>query len=120
MNTKEPKDWQRRPSAEYRYFLYDPEGDGMVYFRTVDARDRQAALAIAAYLDDGEWGEDVEFLSAGELTHFAQVDRQMRPEDEDLDEEKCDGEGVLWPDDMDWRGNYTMAPVGTLLDKETK
>ena len=90
-------DMKHRPSAEYRYWLYDPEGDGMVYFRTPAERDKQAARAIDAYLDDG-WADEVELVAAGELTHFAQVtDKRMRPADEDLDDEMRDSEGIEWP-----------------------
>ncbi len=109
----EKLDMKYRPSAEYRYWLYDPEGDGMVYFRTQADRDKQAATAIDAYLDDG-WAEEVELVAAGELTHFAQVlDKTMRPADEDLDEEQRDGAGCEWPEGMAWRGNYEMAPLET-------
>jgi len=98
----EKLDMKHRPSAEYRYWLYDPEGDGMVYFRTQTERDKQAARAIDAYLDDG-WADEVELVAAGELTHFAQVlDKQMRPADEDLDEDWYDGECTAWPEGMDW------------------
>ena len=106
-------DMKHRPSAEYRYWLYDPEGDGMVYFRTPAERDKQAARAIDAYLGDG-WADEVELVAAGELTHFAQVtDKRMRPADEDLDDEMRDSEGIEWPDGMAWRGNYEMAPLET-------
>lgn len=100
-----------RPTKEYRYWLYDPEGDGMTYYRTKEARDADAEKAIACYLEDG-WAPEVEFVSAGEVTHCAQVtDKTMRPADEDLDEDECDGEGTPWPDGMAWRGNYALATL---------
>jgi hypothetical protein len=105
----EIKDVKRKPSPEYRFWLYDPEGDGMVYFKTAESRDNAGARAIEQYLDD-MWAEEVEYVSAGELTHFAQVlHKNMRPDD--LDEEECDGEGTYWSDGMEWRGNYTLAPL---------
>ena len=97
-----------RPTAEYRYWLYDPEGDGMTYYRTAEARNAAAEQAIGCYLEDG-WAPEVEFVSAGEVTHCAQVlDKTMRPAAEDLDEDGCDGDGMPWPEGMDWRGNYAL------------
>lgn len=105
-------DKKYRPSAEYRYWLYDPEGDGMIYFREIAERDKQAKIALDRYLDCDEWADEVELVAAGELTHFAQaLDKEMRPADEDLDEEQCDYEGREWPDGMEWRGNYVMAQL---------
>lgn len=103
---------QYRPTPEYRYWLFDPEGNGMTYYQTVEERDSEAKKAIDAYLDmDGDgWAEEVEMVAVGEVTHSAQaVDKQMRPADEDLDEAGCDGEGTPWPDEMSWRGNYTLT-----------
>lgn len=111
-------DMKHRPSAEYRYWLYDPEGDGMVYFRSAAERDKRASAVIESYLDE-EWAEEVELVAAGELTHFAQlIDRQLRPADEDLDEDMCDGEGTSWPEGMAWRGNYTLAPLNASSDAD--
>ena len=106
----EKPDVKHRPHPEYRYWLYDPEGDGMTYYRTKEARDSAAKQAIDCYLEDG-WAEEVELVSAGEVTHFAQVlNKTMRPSDEDL-EDGCDENGLDWPDGMDWRGNYALEPL---------
>ncbi len=99
------------PSSDYRFWLYDPEGDGMVYFRSQEARDLAGQQAIEKYLGDG-WDSEVERVAAGVLTHFAQVlDKTMRPASEDIGEDGCDANGVSWPDEMDWRGNYTLASL---------
>ena len=104
-------DKRYKPTNEYRYWLYEPEGDGMTYYRTREERDIEAQKAIECYLDD-EWSTDVEFVSAGEVTHYAQVTEKIRrPADEDIDEEGGDGDGMDWPEGMDWRGNYTLAPL---------
>ncbi len=113
MNQKsaDKTDMKYRPSAEYRFWLYDPEGDGMVYFRDQTERDRWAAVALDGYLDDG-WIDEVQLLAAGEVTHFAQVlNKQERPADEFLDEDLCDGDGIEWPEGVKWRGDYTLAPI---------
>jgi len=98
------------PTAEYRFFLYDPEGDRMQYFKSLEERDAAAENAVAAYLDDG-WSEEVEQVACGEVTHFAQcLDKTMRPPQEELDADGCDHEGNSWSD-FEWRGNYKMEPV---------
>jgi len=103
------KDTKRRPDKEYRFWLYDPEGDGMTYWRSVEARDAEARKSISAYLDDGMWSEDVEFVSAGEVTHTPQIlNKRQRPSD--LDEEQCDRDGTYWAD-YKWMGNYTLEPL---------
>lgn len=106
----EKRDMKHRPHPDYRYWLYDPEGDGMTYYRTKDDRDKAGKEAVDAYLEDG-WADEVEYVAAGEVTHFAQVlDKTMRPAAEDLDE-GCDDDGMYWPEGMDWRGNYALEPL---------
>lgn len=106
--TRKRLDVKYRPSAEYRYWLYDREGDEMTYYRTPEARDEAAASAIEAYLDES-WDDSVEYVAAGEVTHSAQMlDQKERPDD--LDEAGCDGEGTYWGD-FEWMGTYTLAPL---------
>ena len=104
-------DVKYRPHPEYRFWLYDPEGNGMTYYRTREARDDAGEQAIAAYLDESwAWADEVEGVVAGEVTHFAQcLDKTMCPDD--LDDERCDGEGTYWPHDIQWMGNYTLAAI---------
>jgi hypothetical protein len=103
-------DVKYHPHPEYRFWLFDPDGDGMTFYRTAAERDEAAELTIAAYLDDGCWSEEVERVCAGEVTHTAQVlNKTMRPDD--LDEEGFDGEGTYWEPDMEWRGNYKLEPI---------
>jgi hypothetical protein len=109
-------DLRYAPHPEYRFWLHDPEGNGMTYYRTASDRDEHAKEVIAGYLQDG-WSEETEHICAGEVTHIAQVlDKTMRPDD--LDEDGIDGEGNYWEDDMAWRGNYTLEPIGAAMGKE--
>lgn len=105
------KEKSTTPSTTRRFWLYDPEGDGMTYYRTRDARDVDAAEAIKSYSHPVEgWPEEVEFVAAGEVTHFAQcLDREYRPDN--LDDEGCDEDGVWWDADVEWMGNYAMEPL---------
>ena len=106
----EKKDTKTKPHPDYRFWLYDAEGDGMVYFRDQDSRDKAGAIAIERHLCEDGWSDEVEYVSAGETTHYAQVLlKKLRPDD--LDEESCDGSGTYWPDDTEWRGNYTLSPM---------
>lgn len=100
-----------RPSAEYPYWLYDADGEGMAYYRTREARDDAAARALADYrTPDDRWDEAVEWVAVGEVTHFAQcIDKKMRPTETELDG-GYDSDGAYWGDAL-WRGTYTMAPV---------
>lgn len=114
---KPAPDFKHSPSAEYRFWLYDPEGNGMAYYWSKEKRDADANEAIQNYLDES-WSDEVESVCAGEVTHIAQVlDKQMRPDD--LDEDEIDGDGNSWTDGMEWRGTYTLEPIPApmLLDE---
>ena len=100
---------QRHPGKGYRYWLYDPEGDGITYYRTKDDRDDAGRKAIASYLEPDGWGEAVEFVAAGEVTHIAHLDLVLRPQE--LDDDGCDDEGIYWGD-TESMGNYTFEPLG--------
>ena len=97
----------RKPTPECRYWLYDPEGDGVTYYSTKEERDAEAQRTIDAYIDtfgDG-WSDEVEFIAAGELTHFAQVTHKQM------------SDGTPWEEGMTRRGNYTLEPLkGTIMD----
>lgn len=100
-----------RPSPEYRFWLYDPEGNGMTYFYSAENRDEAADEAIQNYIDDG-WSEEVEAVCAGEVTLMAQVlNKTMRPPEDEIGEDGCDSDGADWSDDIEWRGNYKLEPM---------
>lgn len=106
-----PLNYKTHPHKDYPYWLHDPRWEGTMYFQTAEDRDIAAEDAINAYLDDG-WDEEVEFVSCGVVTHFAQcLEKIPRPVDEDLDEDGYDGEGIHWPEEIAWRGNYKMEPI---------
>ena len=103
----------RQPSADRPYWLYDPEGVGMVYYQTQEARDAAAQAAIRRYVTEPDgWSEDVEFVAAGILTHSAQcLAKEHRPAE--LDEDGCDADGMYWEEGVEWFGSYTLEPVGS-------
>lgn len=99
--------WKYRPDKEHRYFLYDPEGDGTLFFRTPEERDDHAKKTIREYCDPHEgWHEDVRTVCGGYVSHIAtETDHEDRPEDPEQAEE--DG----WPQDCDYRCNYKFALI---------
>lgn len=101
-------DSSESPSADYRFFVYDPQGYGFLYFKTVDARDKASSAVIQSYLDDG-WHEDVEQVVAGEVTHTCEkINVETRPDT--LDAEDCDEAGHHWGD-FETRCDYDLVPL---------
>lgn len=110
----EQPDMKYQPDEEYKYWLLDQEGDGMMFFRTREERDAHGQRCIDGHLEDMMWHDEVEGICAGEITvtHTAKVlNKRMRPEDYDLDEDGLDDRGVSWPDEIGWRGHYTLEPL---------
>ena len=114
------------PSPEYRFWVYDCNGDGMSYFKDAHQRDCYAEEVVEHYLDEDGWSEDVTGCCCGEVTAFAQqVDVHKRPPDSEteddggVDEEGCDGEGRYWPPDVTEICNYKMLPIDA-QDTDTK
>lgn len=107
-------DCRRTPSAEYRFFLYEPEGEGMLFYRTAEIRDSIAKSAIDVYCDGDGWSEEVTTLCAGEVTAAPQrVNVQRKPKREDFETEE-DFEDAMgeWPDsDFDEICGYEMQPL---------
>lgn len=98
------------PDAEHRYFIYDPEGDGLSYFPTAEERDAASKKIIAAYSDHEGWSEEVEQVIAGEVTHKATACYiQQRPAT--LDENGCDEAGVYWDVEAEIRCNYKLLEL---------
>ena len=108
------KNYTYWPDADHRFFLYDPEGDGFMYFKTAEERDEASDGVIQQYIDDG-WSEEVEQVIAGEITHHAVMrDVEISPLregyscDEDYEDaiEEFGGCG-----DWDYKCNYKLAPI---------
>lgn len=99
-----------KATSEFRFFIFDPEGDGFCYFKSKEDRDAAASGVIQGYLDDG-WSEEVERVVAGEVTHTCQqTNVEHRPSEDQIDEEGCDGEGNYWGD-YEYRCNYELVDL---------
>lgn len=108
-------DFKYHPTPEYRFFLHDPEGDGMRYYKSAQDRDTDAADAIQAYLDDC-WSEEVVNVVAGEITHHTvpkNVELRPKREDFESDEEyqQAVSEGGFSIHDGDYSCSYVLAPI---------
>jgi len=106
-------DYKQRPSAEYRFFVYDPEGDSIVFFRDEVERDAYMKESIRKYLAEEEgWSEKVEEVCAGQVTHAARKTNVVkRPPEDEIDEDGIDGEGKYWDPDWSEMCDYEMAKL---------
>lgn len=100
------------------YFVFDPEGHGLVYFETEVERDAYAQTCIQDYLDTDGWSEEVMHVLGGVMTHRAQEGNvELRPDD--IDENGCDSEGHYWPVEHDKRCTYKLLPVISLTNNDS-
>lgn len=103
------------PTAEFRFFIYEPDGNGFIYFKSAEDRDKASEWIINQYLDDG-WSESVEQVVAGELSHTCeQINVRNKPDAADLDEDGCDGEGQHWGE-FDTICNYALVPLAGAIE----
>lgn len=98
------------PHKDFPFWCNDPEGDGLVFFQTKAECDSFAEDVIRAYLDGGEWHDEVSTVCAGVLTHIAtRTNVEVRPDK--LDEDGYDDDGLYWEDDVEYRCDYELKPI---------
>ncbi len=100
-----------RPDKDFKFWLYDPDGDGLTYYRTESDRDKAAAIAIDLYLDtqDG-WNEEVERVTGGVVTHCVKQ-TDVEHKQTNLDEDGCDEDGNSWNSSFDVKCNYEFKAI---------
>lgn len=106
-------DYRNHPDPEYRFFLYDPEGDGFMFFRSAEERDAAAGDAIFVYLDGG-WAKEVADVFAGEVTHHTiRTNVTMKPKREHFDSEEDfdDAMNEFGDSDWDYTCDYALRPL---------
>lgn len=97
---------------QQKYFLYDPEGDGMDYFDTEKERDEAAKKALDKYLDVDGWDSEIVNVVTGIVTHSAQkTNIQKRPPENEIDDDGVDSEGYYWQTDCKYMCNYEMKLI---------
>jgi len=81
-------DFKNYPTKEFKYFVYDPEDNCTIFFKTEEARDKCAEGLISSYCNDG-WCDLVEYIFSGIATHgIVKFNEQKRPEPEDFETEE--------------------------------
>lgn len=104
-------DFHGYPSADYRFFAFDPNGEGVVFFKTERERDIYAEEIIDDYRDEDGWSDDVTSICTGEVTGIATaVNVKHKPPAEELSEDGYDKDEVFWGD-FDTICNYEIKPV---------
>jgi hypothetical protein len=78
-------EWRSGPSKEFPYWLFSPEGHGMMFFRTPEDRDGYAEWEISQCLDDGYWSEEVEQICGGVCTHLTEKFNERENPEEPTD-----------------------------------
>lgn len=97
------------PSNEFRFFIYDPDGNGFLYFRSAEDRDAASDEVIRNYLDDG-WSEEVENVVAGEITHTCEkINVVQRPDV--IDDDGLDEGGDYWAEEWDCKCDYGLVSL---------
>lgn len=107
-------DCRHTPNSEYRFFLYDPEDMGLMFYRSAEVRDQVAAHNIAQYCDGDGWSEEVVHVCVGEVTARAmKTNVETKPQRSDFDSEE-DYEDAMeeWPGgDFDETCNFELLPL---------
>jgi hypothetical protein len=107
-------DWRKTPSSEYRFFLYDPEGDGLMFFKAAEIRDAIAAEGIRLYCNGDGWSEEVGCVCAGEVTARAQATNvQKKPTRDEFETEEAFEDALEeWPGgDFDETCTFELLPL---------
>ncbi len=104
-------DYRQTPSVAYRYWLHDPDGLGLLFFRSKEDRLAAYTATLDAWRGEGDWPEEVTHIYAGEVTHLStEIDRIDRPPSEQLIDGE-DQEGRYWEDHCDYVCNYALTPL---------
>jgi len=104
-------DYKRRASAEYKYFFFDPEGEGLIFFRDEAELMEYAKISVEDYLDNVDgWAEEVEELCSGVVTRIVKKTDPQRRSGE-VDAEGYDKDGVWWGMECEERCNYELLPL---------
>lgn len=106
--------YKHKADVDYVYFLNDPEGEGLIFFKCIKERHKFARSAIRNYLDTDGWNEeDVRRITIGAVTHLVtEFNVTERPVDAFL-EDNVDEDGVDWMD-HDRRCDYKLTSLEML------
>lgn len=92
-----------------KYFYRDKNGD-IHFYDDEKLRDEKVNQEIQNCIDE-VWCEEVEDIFTGIVQGFStQVDKELRPDESEIDEEGFDGRGFYWGD-ADFRCDYKIMPL---------
>jgi hypothetical protein len=103
-------DCRSTPNKDYVFGLYDPDGEGLSFYKTESHRDDSAKEIIKGYLDNNEWTGEVEGVFAFVVTHQARQANIIYPAGE-LDEDGYDGEGNYFQEADSYNCDYELKPI---------
>ena len=112
LNSSKPN-WTYKPDKDHTFLLYDPEGDGLMFFKTREERDKRAEEVIRLYLDTttDEWYEEVEQIFTSEVQEVVKAVDIVQRQGE-VDEDGYDEAGEYWVDsDHATKCNYKLQPL---------
>lgn len=93
-----------------KYFVYDPDGEGLETFATIEERDKAAEEIIDIYKEDGEWCDSVMDIITGVIAKKSkQGNCVYRPDV--LDSNGCDENGNYWPKGIRFMCDFKMTAI---------
>lgn len=116
LQTTEKTPFQDHPNSEYRYFVYDPFDQIMLYYKSTEEQLNAAKDIIqGCKADDNLWAEEAGQVLMGEITHIT-VEKvlECRPEREDYTTEQAFNNAMEeWPygDDVNAVSDFVICPI---------
>ena len=106
-------DYKQKADVDYIYFLNDPEGEGLIFFKCIKERHKFSRSAIRNYLYDDGWNE-VRRITIGTVSHLI-TEYNVTERPDDIDKEGYDSEDTYWGD---WskRCDYKLTSLEMLKD----
>ncbi len=101
-------DYRSTPDKDYVFGLYDPDGEGLSFYKTESERDDSAKETIKGYLDGDEWVGEVENVFAFVVTHQARQTNISYPAHES---DGYDEESNCFTDPDIYNCDYELKPI---------
>lgn len=118
LSTNEEIPLKESPDSEYRYFVYDPLEQLMLYYKSKEEQLNAAKDIIQDCKDECNscWMEEAGQVLMGEITHIT-VEKvlECRPERENYTSEQAFNDAMEeWPygDEVDVVSDFVICPIG--------
>jgi hypothetical protein len=103
-------DCRSTPNKDYVFGLYDPDGEGLSFYKTESERNDSARKTIKGYLDGNKWVGEVVNVFAFVVTHQARQTNIIYPVGE-LDEDGYDEVGNYFHEADSYNCDYELKPI---------